>query len=83
MATNYTTAEIRVLDTDGRDHLHRFDVLVPPNTAPDDVPHAVTGWRYVTGERGEDLPFTPDNLALMLRNYPHAAAAISEASLAN
>lgn len=81
MATDYTTAEIRVLDTDGRNHLHRFDVLVPLNTALDDVPHAVTGWRHVLDEHGEDLPFTPDNLALMLRNYPHAAKPLASASI--
>lgn len=81
MATNYTTAEVRVLDTEGRDRLHRFDVLIPPNTAPEDVPQAVTGWRHIMDEHGEALPFTPDNLALFLRYLPNAARAISEASI--
>lgn len=80
MDTNYTTAEVRVLDTEGRDRLHRFDVLIPPNTAPEAVPQAVTGWRYVKDENGKALPFTSDNLALLLQNYPHAAPAIAHAS---
>jgi hypothetical protein len=80
MATKYTTAEVRLIGDDGRPRLHRFDVLIPLNTAPEDVPQAVTGWRYVMDENGKALPFTSDNLALLLQNYPHAAPAIAHAS---
>lgn len=77
----YTATEIRLIGDDGRSHVHRFDVLVPPNTAPDAVPEAVTGWRYVMDANGNDLPFTADNLAILFDNYPHAAPAISLASM--
>lgn len=34
------------------------------------------GWRYVDGPDGKELPFTRENVHLLLDNYPNAASTI-------
>ena len=39
------------------------------------------GWKYVTSNEGAELPFTRDNVRIMLDNYPNSAKAIMTALL--